>query len=57
MVDQQVDWISVPPGQELATKLNESIRRHEQRSFRLEEIQEIDQGPRNQVSLILLYEK
>lgn len=57
MVDQQVDWISVPPGQELATKVNESIRRHEQRNFRLEKIQEIDQGPRNQVSLILLYEK
>lgn len=58
MVDeQQVDWISMPPGQELATKVNESIRRHRQRNFELEEIHEIEQGPVNQVSLLLLYEK
>lgn len=57
MVEQQVDWVSAPPGQGLADAVNESIRRHSQRNFRLEEIHELDRGPRNQVALILLYEK
>jgi len=57
MVDQQVDWISAPPGQGLADAVNESIRRHAKRNFRLEKIKELQQGPRNNVSLMILYEK
>ncbi len=57
LVDQQVDWISAPPGQGLADAVNESIRRHAKRNFRLEEIHELEQGPRQNISLMLLYEK
>jgi hypothetical protein len=57
LVDQKVDWISAPPGQGLADAVNESIRRHAKRSFRLKEIQELEHGPRNKVSLMVIYEK
>jgi len=57
MVDQQVDWVSAPPNQGLADAINESIRRHEQRQFELSDIHEVEVGQRNQVSVILVYEK
>ncbi|MFB6116253.1 MAG: hypothetical protein ABEK10_01965 [Candidatus Nanosalina sp.] len=57
MVEQQVDWVSAPPGQGLADAVNESIRRHAQRNFNLEQVKELDKGPRNQVALLLLFEK
>jgi hypothetical protein len=57
MVDQQVDWVSAPPNQGLADAINESIRRHEQRQFELSDIHEVEAGQRNQVSVILVYEK
>lgn len=57
MVDQQVDWVSAPPGNGLSDAVNESIRRHAQRNFSLSDIHELEKGPRNKISLMLLYEK
>jgi hypothetical protein len=45
------------PNQGLADAINESIRRHEQRQFELSDIHEVEAGQRNQVSVILVYEK
>lgn len=57
MVQQQVDWVSAPAGQGLADAVNESIRRHGQRNFQLTDVKELEKGPRNQVALLLIYEK
>lgn len=57
MADQQVDWISAPPGQGIADAVNESIRRHAKRNFELDDIKELEHGPRKNISLMLLYEK
>lgn len=58
MVDEQmVDWVESVPGEELKRMVNDSIRRHNQRGFELEHIKEIEHGSRNEVRLLLLYEK
>ncbi|MFB6244849.1 MAG: hypothetical protein ABEJ03_00720 [Candidatus Nanohaloarchaea archaeon] len=55
-MDQQADFVAAAPGEELKTQVNQSIRLHSERNLKLEDIHQLE-GGRNQVRLLLIYEK